>query len=80
MSEDINKPNTWPGGVTEMTIGHMARLGVGQDGFLYWDGKKLQTETRLATFERVLGIAVAVSTLVVASIESIRLYIELCTS
>lgn len=74
MEEDINKPATWPGGVKEITWNDLSRLGVGPDNFLYWDGNRLQTETKLGTFERGLATTVALSSIVLAVIEVARFF------
>ena len=57
-------PAHWPAGVEIITQNGLELLGVGPDGSLYLDGKKLYTERRLATQERVLAWIVAIFTAV----------------
>jgi hypothetical protein len=46
MAESDSKA-TWPEWVSPISYGNMNRLGVGVDGYLYWDGKPLEIKRRL---------------------------------
>jgi hypothetical protein len=63
----------WPKGVKPISFDAIGRLGFSEhDGQLYWDGRKVQTETKLGWFERGLAVAVAASSIVIALIEAAR--------
>jgi hypothetical protein len=59
----------WPPGVEPISWVNAKRLGVGQDGQLYWDGQPVVTRRRLdlSFWERVLGVVVAAAVIVAAS-------------
>jgi hypothetical protein len=49
----------WPHGVKRLLAADLLKFGRDVDNTLYWDGKKVQTITRLGTFERILAGIVA---------------------
>jgi len=60
---EIEKPS-WPGEVEHLRYSDLDRIGVGKDGRLYWDGRPVQTEQRLAKFERVLAVIALVAVII----------------
>lgn len=65
-------PENWPPGIKAISSSGLSLLGIGTDGALYWDGVKLQTETKLGKVERLLATTVAISSIVLAAIEVLR--------
>ncbi len=47
----------WPARVTPISWNNIGRLGVGQDGQLYWDGRPVVTRSRLnlSSWQRFLA-------------------------
>jgi hypothetical protein len=50
--------------VKDLSFDDLGRLGVGPGHRLYWDGVPLQTEQRLAKFERVLAVIALVAVII----------------
>ena len=46
-AETASPRSNRPAGVSPVSYANMARLGVGQDGRLYWDGKPVEVQRRL---------------------------------
>ncbi|MGI0525738.1 hypothetical protein [Rhizobium giardinii] len=72
---DVETPDDWPKGVRPMSWQGINLLGADGVGGLYWDGKKVQTVTRLGFVERALATAVAVGTVSMAIFDAVR-YIQ----
>ena len=66
MSRTGIHPTHWPDGVEILSLNGLNLLGIGQDGALYLDGKRLYTERRLAAQERVIAWLVAFFTAIAA--------------
>lgn len=66
-------PPEWPAGVKAISLNGVTLLGVHEStGELYWDGRALVTERKLASFERGMAFAVTVATVVMAIVEVLR--------
>lgn len=59
-------PGHWPKGVRCISIDGLSLVGVDSDGKIYFDGKPIAYESKLATPERVMAWIVAVSTFLAA--------------
>jgi hypothetical protein len=56
MAQDEELRKDWPPGVETIGWKNLNRLGVGQDGGLYWDGRPIVTRSRLdLTFRQRLA-------------------------
>ncbi|NEH57545.1 hypothetical protein GR198_17520 [Rhizobium leguminosarum] len=69
-------PEDWPSDVHPVSLNGVSLLGIDEKNNLYWDGKRLQLATRLATPERVLAVAVSIATVSTAVIEGLDLYLS----
>lgn len=70
-------PADWPTGVQPISIDGVSLFGVHQTtGEVYWDGHRLETTTRLGTFERIIALLVAASTISMAVFDAIRFFTE----
>ena len=70
-------PEDWPRTVRPISMNGLGLLGVDErNGDLYWDGTKVETTKRLATFERTLAILATAATVAVAAVEVARFCIE----
>jgi hypothetical protein len=68
-------PPGWPAGVRGISLDGVSLIGVHErTNELYWDGNKLVTERRLATFERALALIVTAATAIVAVVEVARFF------
>ncbi len=58
--------SSWPEGVEPLSWANMGRIGVGRDGHLYWDGRQVQTRSRLDlnVWQTIGAVMIAVGTLV----------------
>ena len=75
---DADAPHYWPSDVRPLSIDGTALFGISQrTGSMFWDGRKLVTENRLARQERVIAWIVAVSSGLLAVIEIVRLAHEI---
>jgi hypothetical protein len=71
---DVVTPPDWPQNVRPISWNGLNLLGSDGAGGLYWDGKKIQTVTRLGWIERILASAVAVGTVSMAVFDAIRYF------
>lgn len=71
---NANTPPEWPVGVRPISMEGLQLLGVDNEGRLCWDGKQLQTVTRLGLFERALATLVAIGTLSMAIFDILRFF------
>lgn len=71
---DANTPPEWPEDVRPISIKGLQLLGIDNKGRLFWDGKQLQTVTRLGLFERILATLVAIGTLSMAIFDILRFF------
>lgn len=68
--KDGKTPPTWPPDVKGISTNGLNLLGINQrTRELYWDGEKLVTERKLATFDRVLAVLGLLVGAVVAVVE-----------
>ncbi|RWN05732.1 hypothetical protein [Mesorhizobium sp.] len=66
-------PPEWPTGVKAISMSGVTLLGVHEGtGELYWDGRALVTERKLANFERGMALAVTIATVIMAIVEVLR--------
>ena len=65
-SEPKTDPMTWPKGVTGISFANIARLGVGEDDRLYWDGRPVLTERRfrLSLLQTIGAVLVGLATII----------------
>ena len=61
--------SSWPKHVKQMGIGSFEHFGIDAENNIYFDGKKVQYESRLALPERIMASAAAAATVVVAFVE-----------
>jgi hypothetical protein len=62
----------WPPGVTPISFETIGRLGVGEDWYLYWDGRPVVTRRRLELSRRQKAVGiVTVIAVIVASLGSL---------
>jgi len=56
----------WPKGVRSIDWKSMARLGVSDDGLLYWDGKPIELRQRLALtwWQKIVALLTALAIIV----------------
>ncbi|BCH25176.1 hypothetical protein MesoLjLb_49610 [Mesorhizobium sp. L-8-3] len=66
---DEPAPDGWPKDIRPISLEGLTLFGIGRDGQIYWDGQKLVTEKRLATYERVLATMGAAAAVTVAVVE-----------
>jgi len=71
---DASTPPEWPQGVRAISLEGLQLLGLDNEGRLFWDGKQLQTVTRLGLFERALAALVAIGTLSMAIFDVLRFF------
>lgn len=57
-------PEHWPENVRSISLEGLGLLGLDDEGNLYLNGKRLYTERRLASQERLIAWLVAISTFV----------------
>ena len=59
----------WPSGVKPISIDGLDALGVSDDGYIYWDGKRIVTEKRLtlSMWQKIGAILTVLATLVIAA-------------
>jgi hypothetical protein len=63
-------PPEWPAGVQSISLEGLALLGVEPaTNELYWEGRKLVTEKKLAAYERWLATLATAATIVMAVVE-----------
>ena len=68
-------PRHWPQGVRQLSERGSSLFGIHEDtGNLYWDGKLVETRSRLARFERLLAVAAAGSLTIIALITVIHFF------
>ena len=61
MKEPHADPSHWPSGISPISFENIGRMGVGHDGHLYWDGRRVETRARLGlTFWQKLGAFIVV--------------------
>jgi hypothetical protein len=63
---EVETPDDWPKGVKPISWNGMNLLGVGPSGGLYWDGRQVKTEVHLGWGAKVVGVLIAISTLLTA--------------
>lgn len=75
----LAKPGEWPPGVRSIAIDEMDAIGVDAAGNLYWHGKPVEIRhpLTLSFWQNALAIGVAVSAILLALIEVVRLGTEL---
>jgi homospermidine synthase len=58
----------WPDGVKELCFDQMGRLGIDENGTLYWDGKQLavQNNVVLSRMQKIWGFAIGAAVIVQA--------------
>ena len=68
------KPPHWPDGVEQLTFEHTAKLGVGRDNQLYWDGKPIVTKSKISLpwFVNVAAVAAGLAAVVMAGLDILR--------
>ncbi|TIQ85258.1 MAG: hypothetical protein E5X38_21245 [Mesorhizobium sp.] len=63
-------PEHWPSNVKKISIDGLDRIGIDpKTNELFWDGQKLVTERKLASFERWLAFFATLATCVGAFVE-----------
>lgn len=71
---DEPAPEHWPKHVSPISFDGLGRVGVDRDNNLYWDGKRLQTVSKLGLVERLLATAVALGTVSMAAFDAWRFF------
>lgn len=70
---DSTPPKGWPQNVRIISLEGLGRIGIDpKTNELYWDGQRIVTEKRLASYERWLATLATGSAVVVAVVEMLR--------
>lgn len=69
-------PEDWPKGVSPISQDGLALFGIHEStGDIYWDGKRVETKLTLGGKEAWLAWAVGISTVIMAFVEVLKLYL-----
>ncbi|MDX3926544.1 MAG: hypothetical protein QHC90_12180 [Shinella sp.] len=69
---NADTPAHWPKGVKPISSEGLSLLGIDQDNFLHWDGKRLKKEVHLSWVAKSVGWLVAGSTISMAVVDLLR--------